>query len=72
MHGIKGVSAHKINLHRRTKGKIWQHESHDRIVRDGNEFDAKLKYMYNNPVKKGLTEEPENYIGWYYNKKFLG
>jgi putative transposase len=72
MNGIKGVSAHKINLHRKIKGKVWQHESYDRIVRDGNEFDAKLKYMYNNPVKKGLTEEPENYIGWYYNKKFLG
>jgi hypothetical protein len=37
-------------------------------VRDGNEFDEKLNYMYNNPIKKELTENPENYVGWYYNE----
>ncbi|MFH0990560.1 MAG: transposase [bacterium] len=72
MHGIKGVSAHKINQYRNAKGVIWQKESFDRIVRDGNEFDEKLNYMYNNPVKKGLTENPENYAGWYYNEDKCG
>jgi putative transposase len=70
MHGIKGVSAHKINQHRNTQGVIWQKESYDRIVRDGKEFDEKLNYMYNNPLKKGLTEEPEKYVGWWYNEKY--
>jgi REP element-mobilizing transposase RayT len=68
MHGIKGVSVHKINQHRNTKGVIWQKESFDRIVRDGKEFDEKLNYMYNNPIKKELTEEPEIYVGWWYNE----
>ncbi|MBN1396818.1 MAG: transposase [Bacteroidetes bacterium] len=72
MHGIKGVSAHKINQYRNTKGSIWQEESFDRIVRDGNEFDEKLNYMYNNPIKKGLIEEPETYIGWWYNEEKCG
>jgi putative transposase len=72
MHGLKGVSAHKINLYRHTKGKIWQSESYDRIVRDGNEFDIKINYMYNNPIKKGLTEDPDHYIGWYYNEEKCG
>ena len=57
MHGIKGVSAHKINFHRNTRGRIWQKESYDRIVRDEKEFDMKLNYMYNNPIKKGLTKD---------------
>jgi len=68
MHGIKGVSAHKINLYRNTRGAIWQKESYDRIVRDEKEFDEKLNYMYNNPIKKGLTENSWNYIGWWYNE----
>ena len=72
MHGIKGVSAHKINLHRDTNGIIWQKESFDRIVRDGKEFDEKLNYMYNNPVKKGLTEESETYVGWWCNERMIG
>jgi REP element-mobilizing transposase RayT len=72
MHGMKGVSAHKINLHRHTKGKIWQNESYDRIVRDGNEFDVILNYMYNNPIKKGLSEDTDHYIGWYYNEEKFG
>jgi REP element-mobilizing transposase RayT len=72
MRGIKGVSAHKVNQHRGTKERVWQNESFDRIVRDGIEFDQKLKYMYNNPLKKGLTIDPSHYIGWFYNKKLLG
>jgi putative transposase len=72
MLGIKGVSAHKVNQHRKTKGNIWQNESYDRIVRNGKEFDDKLRYIFNNPLKKGLTDNPSNYIGWYYNKNLLG
>lgn len=72
MHGIKGASAYKINLHRRTKGQVWQNESYDRIVRNGKELDAKLKYMFNNPLKKGLTDDPSNYVGWYCSNNLLG
>jgi hypothetical protein len=42
MQGIKGVSAHKINMHRGSKGKIWLHESYDRIIRNENEYFEKL------------------------------
>jgi REP element-mobilizing transposase RayT len=68
IHGIKGTSAHKINQHRGTKGHVWQNESYDRIVCNGKEFDLKLKYMFNNPLKKRLTDGPSNHVGWYYNK----
>jgi REP element-mobilizing transposase RayT len=68
MSGIKGVSAYKINRHRRAKGTVWQHESYDRIVRDAQEFDEKLNYMYNNPLKTGLTDDPSTYVGWFYNE----
>ena len=68
MKGIKGVSARKINIYRTTTGTVWQDESFDRIVRDEKEFNEKLQYMFNNPTKKGITDDPWNYVGWYFNE----
>ena len=34
---------------------------------DQAEFDEKLQYMLNNPVKRGLVDDPWAYDGWYYN-----
>ncbi|MFC1563339.1 transposase [candidate division KSB1 bacterium] len=68
--GIKGVSARKINRGRNSSGRIWQDESFDRIIRDDKELMEKLNYMHNNPVKKGLTDKPEIYFGWYINDKY--
>ena len=70
MNGIKGVSPHKINLKRNTSETIWQDESFDRIIRNAEELKEKINYMLNNPLKKGLTDNPMNYHGWYYNEKF--
>jgi REP element-mobilizing transposase RayT len=70
MKGVKGVSAHKINQLRKTKGNVWQDESYDRIIRDQKELDEKLNYMLNNPLKKGLTDDPWNYHGWYFNERY--
>ncbi|MDB5172822.1 MAG: Thiamine-phosphate pyrophosphorylase [Phycisphaerales bacterium] len=65
--GIKGVSARLVNTSRNSHGSVWQDESWDRIMRDQAEFDEKLEYMLNNPVKKGLVSDPWQYDGWYYN-----
>ena len=82
MKGIKGASARQVNLRRTdtnvhstkrgTSGSIWQDESFDRIVRDQSELNEKLSYMLNNPVKRGLTESPWDYHGWYFNDKTEG
>jgi len=68
MKGMKGVSAHLLNQHRREAGRVWQDESWDRIVRDQKELDEKLEYMLDNPVKKELVSDPWQYDGWYYNE----
>ena len=68
MKGIKGVAARELNQRRAQKGTVWQDESFDRIVRDEAEFLEKLNYMYLNPVKAGLTDDPETYEGWYLSK----
>ena len=67
MKGLKGVSARLVNERRGAHGTLWQDESWDRIVRDQAEFDEKLEYMLNNPVKKGLVTDPWTYDAWYYN-----
>jgi REP element-mobilizing transposase RayT len=58
---IKGASAHKINrlLHRR--GRVWQEESFDRALRREDHFEAKLWYMFENPVRAGLVDNPLDY-----------
>ncbi len=71
MKGIKGVSANKINSLRNNRGSIWLEESYDRIVRDYDEFMEKLTYMFNNPIKSGLSEDTEHYHGWYLNEEAL-
>ena len=63
--GIKGVTARKLNRVSGTKGRVWQDESFDRIVRDNDELLEKLQYMLNNPLKYGLAEDPFQYEGWY-------
>jgi hypothetical protein len=65
--GIKGVSSYLLNQHWNRSGAVWQNESFDRIIRDQNEFDVKLDYMLNNPVKWNLVSDGWNYDGWYCN-----
>jgi len=64
MKGIKGVSARKINQSRGTSGHVWQDEYWDRIVRDDNELQEKMHYMFNNPIKKGLCADTSHWCGW--------
>ena len=50
---IKGGSAHRIG-----RGKIWQKGFNQQGVRDSLSYDAFLRYMEENPEKRGLREWP--------------
>jgi len=65
MKGIKGATARHLNLSRGSAGKFWQEESFDRVIRDQKELEEKLGYMFTNPVKAGLTQNPDSYPGWF-------
>jgi len=65
MKGIKGVSARLINQHRNTIGSVWQQEYCDRIIRTQSDWDEKMKYIYENPLRAGIVEDPDAYPGWY-------
>lgn len=63
MKSIKRYSAKKANEILETKGRFWQVESFDRLVRDERELYNIIKYVLLNPVKAGLVE---NYTDWQY------
>lgn len=61
LHSVKSYSAHQVNKHRGSTGRVWLDERFDRIVRDEAEFKEKLLYMARNPVKAGLAKAEWEY-----------
>ena len=66
MHSIKSYTAHEINKLRDRKGSVWLHESYDRIMRDYEEFEEKLRYISMNPIKAGIADEAGRYKWLYF------
>jgi REP element-mobilizing transposase RayT len=58
---LKGFTAHRANRVLGTHARFWQDESHDHLVRDGEEFQRIQRYIENNPVKAGLVASPEGF-----------
>ena len=61
MQGIKGVSAHSINKVFNRRGRVWQEESFDRVLRSDESTRQKAEYICENPVRKGLVENSDDY-----------
>jgi len=61
MHGIKGASAHSINKLLNRKGRVWQDESFDHVLRSDEKIDSKVTYLCENPVRKGLVSSVDEY-----------
>jgi REP element-mobilizing transposase RayT len=61
---LKTYTATQANKILCRKGRFWQREYFDRMVRDRNDLDQKISYVINNPVKIGLVDSREK---WQYN-----
>jgi len=61
LRSLKGVSGHEINRRMGKHGPVWQEESFDHILRSSEGLDAKLDYVLQNPVRKGLVAEWAEY-----------
>jgi len=70
MDGIKGASAHKINKSLGRRGRLWQAESFDHVLRSSESLDAKIKYVLSNPVRRGLVRNWRDYP-WIWKKTFV-
>ncbi len=67
MDAVKGASAHKVNKVLRRKGTMWQAESFDHVLRSSESLDAKVQYLLENPVRRGLVTEWTGYP-WLWKK----
>jgi len=61
MHSIKSFTSKEANKVLERSGTFWQGESHDRAVRDHQEWERTIAYVINNPVKAGLVAQWEDW-----------
>ncbi|HEV2488751.1 MAG TPA: transposase [Candidatus Acidoferrales bacterium] len=61
MQMIKGGSAHKIRHDLHYHAPVWQPGFHDRWMRDADEYQFRLRYISENPVRARLVERAEDY-----------
>ncbi len=58
---LKGTTAHRINKLLHQSGPVWQDESFDHVLRSDESLKEKCEYIRQNPVRKGLVQQPEDY-----------
>ncbi len=58
LHSWKSFTAHRINQRLDRRGKLWQDEYFDRIVRDERELEQTIQYVINNPAAAGMQDWP--------------
>ena len=58
---IKGGSSHQIHKARNQKMEIWQVGFYDWTIRDYNDWQTKVEYIHENPVRAKLVQKPEDW-----------
>jgi len=62
LRSLKGYTSRRANRILNRKGRFWQEEGYDHVVRGEEELERILRYVVNNPVKAGLVERPEQWM----------
>jgi putative transposase len=58
---IKSFTAHAITKQLKRSHPVWQAESLDHVLRHQESLDEKIEYIRQNPVRRGLAKNPEEY-----------
>ncbi len=61
MSAIKGASSHAINRALNRKGRVWQAESFDHVLRNDESLRQKAEYICQNPVRAGIVGDEDQY-----------
>lgn len=69
---LKGRTAYEINKLLKRKGKLWQENYYEHVIRNQLDFEEKINYIHKNPYRSGLTQELENYKYSSYTNYYLG
>lgn len=54
LHSWKSFSANEINRIKKRRGKVWQTEYYDHVIRNDNELSRAITYVLENPSNAGL------------------
>ena len=60
---MKGESSRTVNLATKRKGRLWEVECFDRMIRNEKHFERVAHYIEWNPVKAKLCIDPQHW-GW--------
>jgi len=66
---VKGYSARLINLASGRRGKLWQEEFYERVIRGEAHLLDAVAYLHANPVVAGMVDDPADYA---YSSAFPG
>ncbi len=69
---LKGGFSFRAKRELAIQREIWQPKYHDRRIRDGEECTALLRYLEDNPVKRGLAETSSEFPFSSANPRFIG
>lgn len=58
VHSWKSFTSNEANRLLVRRGRFWQPEYFDRLIRDERHLEAAIRYTEGNPVKAGLVESP--------------
>jgi len=61
---LKAWLGREINAMLDRRGRVWQDESYDHILRNEADYWEKAKYIYENPHRKGLVADPAQWPWW--------
>ena len=61
LQAVKSTSSRSINRNLSRKGRVWQDESFDRLLRSDESIRQKAEYICANPVRAGLSQHEDDY-----------
>jgi REP-associated tyrosine transposase len=61
MKSLKGYSARRINIKLGERGSVWQSGFYDYILDSEEKISSRMLYIEENPIRKGLVENAEDY-----------
>jgi hypothetical protein len=68
---IKSESAHQINTALARRGRVWQDESFDHVLRGDESLRKKALYILENPVRAGLVRSAREYRWLWWDEKLV-
>jgi putative transposase len=61
MNSLKHHTARQLNTQLRRVGQVWQRGYHDHVIRDEHDFWFHVRYIHENPVRRGWVTNCHEY-----------